>query len=469
MKKLNCSIDRKCKPIKKLFEVFSIVYRCVLITIRYVIISGSVFDLYFFGMAQYLLLSFQLEENKQLSKSDIERIIGSMGEVFNFPDASEDNSETSKLKFNFSSTDQLIGLTDDIAKLDATAFGLLTRVSRSIHDLCRKVDSDQAKGWNDLLIDFEPPKAEKPKASVLVQVENKDEEYSINKYIEKWCWNSFQFSKENSVINIYQTLLNEIQSSDEVIRTCGTAFTEAGNKLNALRRRNEGSLLVRNLDEIGSKMFSVKTLEDYITAKSSDKKAIYVCTRNLQTILVVVKNSLVNDFKDNYATEYIVPNSITEIEHDNEFTCFSVTLTRTNLDDYKYVAKSHGWHIRDFKYNENMREEIQRESREVIQNYIEECNRYAGTLESTFSQLAIFWMHIKAVRTFIESVLIYGIKSKFQTFEIKALPKNIPKIHKELEKVFGDGNQEQDDDFGDEGDDEYHSYVSFKLNVVGLS
>ena len=78
-------------------------------------------------------------------------------------------------------------------------------------------------------------------------------------------------------------------------------------------------------------------------------------------------------------------------------------------------------------------------------------------------------MHIKAVRTFIESVLIYGIKSKFQTFEIKALPQNIPKIHKELEKVFGDGNQEQDDDFGDEGDDEYHSYVSFKLNVVGLS
>ncbi|KAH0792885.1 V-type proton ATPase subunit C [Histomonas meleagridis] len=418
-------------------------------------------------MAQYLLLSFSKELPPQFKGSSInkviEGIVGSLGKVQQFP--------VSANLTEFSSTDQLMSIADEIGKLDLQAFSLLTRVARSCSDLSKKIEADNLRGWNDLPCNCAFDPAIPPKLLVSIQNGNQIDEIPIDQYIEGWEWNDIQFSQKGSVIEIHKALLDEVQSLDEQIRNSSTAFTEAGNKIINLRRRSEGSLLVRNLDEIGSEMYSVTNLNEYYASKAT-KTPIYVHTRNLSTILIVVKNGYIAEFKNNYTLDstYVVPGSLAELASDNEYTCFAVTIISKNLDDYKSATKEKGWHIKEFTYNPNLREELQKEAQEAIQNYLNESNNYSEQLQSTFSQLAIVWLHIKAIRIFVESILLYGIKSEFQAFRVCALPKNIPKIHKELEKVFSDGILDGDDGGEDMMNDEteYHPYVSFKLNLVGL-
>ena len=416
-------------------------------------------------MAQYLLLSFSKELPPQAQNSNInkfiEGIVGSLGKVHQFP--------VSANLTEFSSTDQLMSIADEVGKLDLQAFGLLTRVARSCNDLAKKIEAVNMRGWSDLPCNCEFEPAIPPKLLISLQNKNQIVEIPIDEYIEGWEWNDIQFSQKGSIVEIYKILLEEVQSLDEQIRTSSSAFSDAGNKLMNLRRRSEGSLLVRNLDEIGSQMYSVTNLQEYY-ASIATKAPIYVHTRNLTTILVVVKNGYISDFKNNYTLDapYVVPNSLSELDHDNEYTCFAVSIIAKNLDDYKSAIKEKGWHIKDFTYNPNLREELQKEAQDVVQNYLTESNNYSEHLQTTFSQLATVWMHIKSIRIFVESILLYGIKSDFQTFLVCALPKNIPKIHKELEKVFNDGIQGGEGDDAMIDDNEYHPYVSFKLNLVGL-
>ena len=256
---------------------------------------------------------------------------------------------------------------------------------------------------------------------------------------------------------------------EEGLRTSNSAFQDAATKVNNLRRRNEGSLLVRSLDSVGSKMQLITCLEDY-QASAASKNPIYVNTTNLTTVLVVVRRSNIKEFEAGYdlGESYVVPRSLQRLEEDNDFVCYSVTLVRVHLDEYKTQTKEKGWHVRDFKYNQTMREDMRNEAKSTVESYLRECERYKDILERSFTHIAVTWIHLRALRIFVESTLLYGIPPKFQTFLIKAAAKNVARIHRNLEAVFGDGMGADDDEGAVSEENEYHSYVSFSVNLYGL-
>ncbi|OHS93297.1 V-ATPase subunit C family protein [Tritrichomonas foetus] len=420
-------------------------------------------------MSQYLLVSF----NRQLPSSAkgkdvtkfIEGLIGNFGKLSEFP-ISMDLAK-------FTSQDQLVSIADELARLDTTTFGLLTRAARNIQDLIKKIEFDNERGWSDLLPNEKFQRIEPPTLEVAIEEGNDTIFYSIPQYLQKWQWEESQINSRRMINEMCAHFANEVQHQDDELRTASTAYTEAGNKIIALRRRNEGSLLVRNLDEVGSVMQQVKSFSDYGPTKAS-KTPIYVNTRNLITVLVVLKKGGAADFEKNYMVQsrYVVPVPPQIIESDNDFNCYAVTILRENVDDYKTACKEHGWHVRDFKYNPNMKAEMAEEAKEVVKGYINESTKYADHLQTTFTHLAVCWLHIKALRVFAESTLLYGIPPNFQAFLIDATPKNIPKIHKELEKVYNDGLPDMHDkaDENDNFDDSEleHPYFSSQINLLGL-
>lgn len=423
---------------------------------------------------QYLLLSFnnQLPEgcpSNQNLRQVISGHVQNLGILKDFP--------IDEKMARFVSTDQLISIADDLVKLDNTSFGFLQRFSRSINDLAKKLKSDSEKGWDDLLVsnndnETVDTRVENPEQVVVIPDGQQERLLNIDDFLEQWQWDlcTITVGKKDDAINNYISYFQaEINKIDEELRVMNNNFTEATNKITAIRRRNEGSLLVRNLDEIGSRMKLVENLVDYRGNKAA-KENIYVKTRNISTVLLVVKRGQIKELKETYEfDDYIVPGSLQEIpEPDNEYAIFSVSCLTAKIDDLKAACTQKSWHVREFKYNQRMREELAEESKQAVQEYIDECKRYSNRLSNAFSQMAICWSAIKALRIFVESILLYGIKSQFSVFLIKATTKNISKIHKELQKSFHDETQDDPVDDPNDIEGEYHSYVSFQVNFAGL-
>jgi V-type H+-transporting ATPase subunit C len=416
-------------------------------------------------MAQYLLLSFNQTLPPQAHGKTLDAIVQAAvlgnGKVQTFPVSTE--------LARFTSTDQLMSVADDLAKVDVVTFGLANRAARSIIDLQKKIKQDNQVGWSDISPQDTFAMIDPPELLINVEDDGNEDELSFDEALKKWKWNESLFSSNRSVTDMFARLQSDVNRIEEDLRTSNSAFTEATTRLQNLRRRNEGTLLVRSLDAVGSKMQLVRCLNDY-RATVAVKAPIYVETANLSTVLVVVKNTDAAAFEKGYelGETYVVPNSCQKLEKDNDFVCYAVTLLRPNIDDYKTATKEKGWHVRDFKYNQTMREDMRKEAKETVESYLIECEKYKDLLENSFSHLATVWIHLRALRVFVESKLLYGIPANFRAYLIETNMKNAQRIHHELEKVFNDGMQMDDDEQNANEENEYHPYVSFPINLYGL-
>ena len=415
-------------------------------------------------MAQYLLLSFNQNVPPQAHGKKLDDVVKAAvqgnGQIQTFP--------VSSSLASFTSTDQLMSVADDLAKNDIVAYGLASRAARNILDLAKRIQQDNQQGWTDIAPQDSFEKVDPPQLVVHLEEDNEELHLPLDQLLKRWKWNETMFTSNRSVDDMFRNLVGEVNRSEEDLRTASAEFTEHATRLQNLRRKNEGTLLVRSLDQVGSKMALVRSLTDY-KGNQASKTPIYVDTAHLTTILVVVKNTDAEGFEKNYdlKSTYVVPNSCQKLEKDNDYTCYAVTLMRTNLDDYKTATKEKGWHIREFKYNPTMREDMKKEASDTIKDYLTQCEQYKDLLESKFSHLCSVWLHLKALRIFVESKLLYGIPTEFRSYLVEASMKSIPRIHRELEKVFGDGMDIGDDDAQDV-ENEYHPYVSFQINLNGL-
>ena len=407
-------------------------------------------------MAQYLLVSFNQSLDPSYGKS-IDDLLrnqcNGLVTINDFPVAKD--------VARFSNQDQLYKVATDLEKLDSNTCGLLTRVTRSCHDIITKVKQDNANGFSDICSEQFGQVETLP----TFRIYNEEKvPLTLDEYLQHWQWCESIWSIHNTNLDdLYTSLSQEIQKQEEELRLTQANFTEAGNKITSIRRRKEGSLLVRSLDEIGSSLFRVTSFQEYTLARAGNNN-IYVQTRNLQTYLVVVKKSHSTEFEKTYYTvQCVVPKSLSRIEEDNEYICYSVTIVKEHLDEFKLWLKDNNYHLREFNYDENHRNKVNEEVQTTIKNYLQACQALSNQLNQTFSHVFIVWTHIKALRIFAESTLTYGIPPNFKAFLLVGNAKNLVKVTKLLDKTFEDGLG-MDDDSG--VDSEYHPYVCFHLNIT---
>ena len=120
-----------------------------------------------------------------------------------------------------------------------------------------------------------------------------------------------------------------------------------------------------------------------------------------------------------------------------------------------------------------MKIQMKNDALNTIRTYQQTLGTYSDALVNGFSHLFVVWMHIKALRAYAESKLLYGIKSPFQCYMIETTQRNIPKIHKALEERFSDGlddsnDKKDDDDDQMEDADLEHSYFANQINLIPL-
>lgn len=360
------------------------------------------------------------------------------------------------------SIDQLMKLADEIDRADSNALTNLTKSANAIKEQKRKVEEFK-KGEEEL-------SSKGGGVELLVPellMETKDNnDVKFENFFQRWTWTEDGYQRIN-VDEMFRTLCEQIDRAEKDFRRESSLMQDAYIKIQNLSRNKDGNLSVRAIDEdVYNKMDLIECEKD-ITTHTSLQRGLFVETKNITTLLIVVSMSTLGDFKKNCYRYYVIPDSYQEVIRESGWVLCAVSLLRNHVDDYKTLCKGEGWVIREFVYS---REGIDSRNKSIIEakeGYKNQCNSYTEFLRNNYLDTAVTWMRVRALRIFVESILEYGHNTDFEAFLISSTSqKLIDKIHQNLEAEFGDPSKRKDEDVA--ADKEYHSYIHFAANIKQL-
>ncbi|KAI7854076.1 hypothetical protein BDC45DRAFT_535948 [Circinella umbellata] len=344
-------------------------------------------------------------------------------------------------EFKIGTLDALVLLSDDLTKYD-TAFE--QSVNKLADILANLIKSDITNGHvREYMLANDKP---------------------VEEYISTFQWNTMKYRTDKSLQEITATLNQEVTSIDNVMKTKLNAYTQSKNTLTTLQRKETGNLSVRNLNGIVKKEHCVLNSE-YLT-----------------TVFVAVPRSAYKQWFNKYETltQMVVPRSSVKIAEDDEYGLFSVTLFQRVADEFSHKAREEKFIVRDFNYDEDALKSQKEELSEAEAVEKEQQLELFRLSRTNFGEVFTSWIHLKALRVFVESVLRYGLPCNYMSATIAAKPKYEEKVDSILIAQYGrlggvhgqalakknNGGQHEellDHDLQAVNDNSYRPYVQFEL------
>lgn len=330
--------------------------------------------------------------------------------------------------------DQLVGLSDDLGKLDAFVESITRKVAAYLGDV---LEDQRDKLLENLLAN------------------NTD----LSQYITRFQWDMAKYPIKQSLRNIADIISKQVGQIDADLKTKSAAYNSLKGNLQNLEKKQTGSLLTRNLADLVKKEHFILDSE-YLT-----------------TLLVIVPKMLFNDWNAGYEklTDMIVPRSSQLITQDQDFGLFNVTLFKKVVDEFKLHAREKKFVVRDFTYNEEELAAGKNEITKLVTDKKKQFGPLVRWLKVNFSECFCAWVHVKALRVFVESVLRYGLPVNFQAILIHPNKKNQKRLRDVLNQLYGhlDGSAAGSNAGADNvdipglgfGQSEYYPYVFYKLGI----
>ncbi|KAG0182444.1 hypothetical protein DFQ28_004087 [Apophysomyces sp. BC1034] len=329
--------------------------------------------------------------------------------------------------FKVGTLDALVLLSDDLVKFDTS----LDQSANKLADILNNLIKDKVQ--DHLLVS----------------------DKTVDQYIRTFQWNNMKYRTDKSLQETTALLNQEVASIDAIMKAKLNTYTQNKNTLQTLQRKQTGNLSVRSLNGIVKKQHCVLNSE-YLT-----------------TLIVAVPN------KYETLTSMVVPRSSVKIDEDEEFGLFTVTLFQRVVDEFSHKAREERFIVRDFKYDESALQTQQLELEEAAAAEREQQTELIRLTRTNFGEVFAAWVHMKALRVFVESVLRYGLPSDFTAVAIAAKPKVEHKVDEVLVAQYGglggvhgralkkqSDNQEEllDHELQSMNDSSYRPYVQFELN-----
>ncbi|XP_014470897.1 PREDICTED: V-type proton ATPase subunit C isoform X1 [Dinoponera quadriceps] len=333
--------------------------------------------------------------------------------------------------------DQLVGLSDDLGKLDA----FVEQVTRKVATYLGEVLEDQRDKLHENLM-----------------ANNSD----LPSYITRFQWDMAKYPIKQSLRNIADIISKQVGQIDADLKTKSTMYNNLKGSLQNLEKKQTGSLLTRNLADLVKK-------EHFI-----------LDSEYLSTLLVIVPKSNFQDWYGGYEklTDMIVPRSTQLITQDAEYGLFTVTLFKKVIDEFKLHAREKKFIVRDFTYNEEELAAGKNEITKLVTDKKKQFGPLVRWLKVNFSECFCAWIHVKALRVFVESVLRYGLPVNFQAILLHPHKKCARRLRDVLNQLYAhldssatgstaaQHNQDNVDIPGlGFGQSDYFPYVYYKINV----
>ncbi|XP_076798196.1 V-type proton ATPase subunit C 2 isoform X1 [Arvicanthis niloticus] len=354
--------------------------------------------------------------------------------------------------FKVGTLDSLVGLSDELGKLDTFAESLIKRMAQSVVEV---MEDSKGKVHENLL------------ANGGLKEKMKCLKIDLTSFVTHFEWDMAKYPAKQPLVNVVDTLAKQLAQIETDLKSRTAAYSVLKANLENLEKKSTGNLFTRTLSDIVSK-------EDFV-----------LDSEYLITLLVIVPKSSYVQWQKTYESlsDMVVPRSTKLIAEDNEGGLFTVTLFRKVIEDFKVKAKENKFIVREFYYDEK---EIKREREEMTRLLSDKKQQYqtscvalkkgsatyrdhkvkvtplgnparptAGQIDRdresegegegpllrwlkvNFSEAFIAWIHIKALRVFVESVLRYGLPVNFQAVLLQPHKKSATKRLREvLNSVF---------------------------------
>uniref|UniRef100_A0A670K4L8 V-type proton ATPase subunit C n=1 Tax=Podarcis muralis TaxID=64176 RepID=A0A670K4L8_PODMU len=322
----------------------------------------------------------------------------------------KNNNLSTNAKFNIpdlkvGTLDVLVGLSDELAKLDTFVESVVKKVAQYMADV---LEDSKDKVQENLLANG----------------------VDLVTYITRFQWDMAKYPIKQSLKNISEIIAKGVTQIDNDLKARASAYNNLKGNLQNLERKNAGSLLTRSLAEIVKK-------DDFV-----------LDSEYLITLLVVVPKINYNDWMKQYETltDMIVPRSSNVLSEDQDSYLCNVTLFRKAVDEFRHKARENKFMVRDFQYNEEEmkadKEEMNRLSTDKKKQFVSSMLRSSlegplvRWLKVNFSEAFIAWIHVKALRVFVESVLRYGLPVNFQAMLLQPNKKTMKKLREVLYDLY---------------------------------
>ncbi|NWX15334.1 VATC1 ATPase, partial [Aegotheles bennettii] len=309
------------------------------------------------------------------------------------------NNLSTNSKFNIpdlkvGTLDVLVGLSDELAKLDAFVESVVKKVAQYMADV---LEDSKDKVQENLLANG---------GKVLTTILEIDKSFKNNS------------SSLDTVPFLF--IFKGVNQIDNDLKARASAYNNLKGNLQNLERKNAGSLLTRSLADIVKK-------EDFV-----------LDSEYLVTLLVIVPKSNYNDWVKQYETlaEMIVPRSSNVLFEDQDSYLCNVTLFKKAVDDFKHKAREYKFMVRDFQYNEEEMKADKEEMNRLSTDKKKQFGPLVRWLKVNFSEAFIAWIHVKALRVFVESVLRYGLPVNFQAMLLQPNKKTMKKLREVLYELY---------------------------------
>eukprot|EP00871_Galdieria_phlegrea_P005409 jgi/Galph1/586/GphlegSOOS_G5353.1 len=189
-------------------------------------------------------------------------------------------------------------------------------------------------------------------------------------YIIGFRWSEEKFSSTQPLADIVQSIVEHVNTFEEELKKLAAEYSHRKQLTTTEERKTRGSLMVRSLDTIVEPQNTIET-------------------EHMTTVFLVFPKC-----------------SAQRLAEDGEFVLYSMVIFRSCFEQLKKNVREKRYTIREYKpttSTETMTFEEQQGSLETLRQH---CREWVAT---AFSETAIAWTHIKAVRLFVESVLRFGL------------------------------------------------------------
>ncbi|XP_074065859.1 V-type proton ATPase subunit C 2 isoform X1 [Macrotis lagotis] len=343
--------------------------------------------------------------------------------------------------FKVGTLDSLVGLSDELGKLDISAESLIKKMAQCVVEV---MEDAKGKVHENLLANG----------------------VDLTSFVTRFEWDMAKYPAKQPLVVVVDTLAKQLVQIENDLKARTAAYNTLKGNLENLERKSSGNLFTRTLADIVNK-------DDFV-----------LDSEYLITLLVIVPKPNYSQWQKRYESlsDMVVPRSTKLIAEDDEGGLFTVTMFRRVMNDFKAKAKENKFIVREFFYDEK---EIKTEREEMTKLLSEKKQQYQTSrvalkkrsstfpdhmvkvtpignpgrpttgqtekekesegegegpllrwLKVNFSEAFIAWIHLKALRVFVESVLRYGLPVNFQAVLLQPHKKATKRLREVLNSVF---------------------------------
>ena len=257
----------------------------------------------------------------------------------------------------------------------------------------------------------------------------------------KFEWKEERYSSSLPLRDLSNRIFSECQLVDDSLKQKVSRYFEVKNSLLSLDKKESSSLALRPLNDIvkpsalqfsSEKEYPMFTGILVVVPKARENEwlvgyeSIDVNYLHEQKEREAERHSANND-EDNIpddikkkkereaACNNVVPKSCLKLFEDEENILYRVFVMTKGEELFKTACKEKRYLVRNANFTSDEDTKVVKEKKEVLEA---DKNSQLGTLinwcKGSYSEVFISWVHVKAIRVFVESVLRFGLPVSFQ-------------------------------------------------------